>query len=65
MKYAFGMLTVVVLTLILLSCMSQFNQSIGLPDDNPIEQVLENVLESVIKEETGTEVDNLDLTPGN
>ena len=48
-------------TLCLVSCHS-INQYFGLQDDNPIEQVAEEVAESLIQYETGYRPE-LDFTP--
>lgn len=49
------MLLILGMTLLFLSC-SEINKKLGLPDDN----LAEEVIEDVIKEETGVDVD---LTP--
>lgn len=61
MKYVFGILTVIVLVLILVGC-TPINEELGLPNDNPLEQTAEFVLDAVIQKETGVDP-QIDLTP--
>lgn len=53
---------VTIATLLFLAGCAYLNQQLGLPNDNPGEQVIEAAIDAAFKQQTGVDP-NIDLTP--